>query len=88
MSDRNKPLSPLRVTPQPVLKIPKSERTRAAILNAALDFLWSQAFRDMTVNAVMAPAGASRAAFYQYFGDLHTLMETLLDMVQEEIFDA
>jgi AcrR family transcriptional regulator len=71
-----------------VLKIPKSERTRARILNAALDFLWSQAFRDMTVNAVMASAGASRAAFYQYFSDLHTLMETLLDMVQEEIFDA
>ena len=88
MSDRKKSLSPLRVSPQPVLKIPKSERTRAAILNAALDFLWSQPFRDMTVNEVMASAGASRAAFYQYFSDLHTLMETLLDMVQEEIFDA
>ena len=56
--------SPLRVNPQPVLKIPKSERTRAAILNAALDFLWSHAFRDMTVNSVMASAGASRSAFY------------------------
>ena len=88
MSDSKKSLLPLRVSPQPVLKIPKSERTRAAILNAALDFLWSQAFRDMTVNAVMASAGASRAVFYQYFGDLHTLMDTLLDMVQEEIFDA
>lgn len=88
MSEHEKSLSPLRVSPQPVLKIPKSERTRAAILNAALDFLWSQAFRDMTVNAVMASAGASRAAFYQYFSDLHTLMETLLDMVQEEIFEA
>ena len=73
---------------QPVLKIPKSERTRAAILNAALDFLWSHPFRDMTVNAVMASAGASRTAFYLYFGDLHTVMESLLDRVQEEIFDA
>ena len=88
MSDCNNASSPLRVSPRPVLKIPKSERTRAAILNAALDFLWSHPFRDMTVNAVMASAGASRSAFYQYFGDLHTLMETLLDMVQEEIFDA
>jgi AcrR family transcriptional regulator len=88
MSDRKKSSSPLRVSPQPVLKIPKSERTRAAILNAALDFLWSHPFRDMTVNAVMASAGASRSAFYQYFGDLHTLMETLLDMVQEEIFEV
>ena len=88
MSDCNNASSPLRVSPRPVLKIPKSERTRAAILNAALDFLWSQPFRDMTVNAVMASAGASRSAFYQYFGDLHTLMETLLDMVQEEIFEV
>jgi len=88
MSDCNNASSPLRVSPRPVLKIPKSERTRAAILNAALDFLWSHPFRDMTVNAVMASAGASRSAFYQYFGDLHTLMETLLDMVQEEIFEV
>jgi AcrR family transcriptional regulator len=88
MSDCKNASSPLRVSPRPVLKIPKSERTRAAILNAALDFLWSHPFRDMTVNAVMASAGASRSAFYQYFGDLHTLMETLLDMVQEEIFEV
>jgi len=88
MSYSKRSSSPLRVSPQPVLKITKSERTRAAILNAALDFLWSHPFRDMTVNAVMASAGASRSAFYQYFGDLHTLMETLLDMVQEEIFEV
>ena len=87
MSDRKRSSS-LRVNPQPVLKITESERTRPAILNAALDFLWSHPFRDMTVNAVMASTGARRSAFYQYFGDLHTVMETLLDMVQEEIFDA
>jgi len=88
MSDSKNPSSPLRVSPQPVLKIPKSERTRAAILNAALDFLWSHPYRDMTVNAVMAATGASRSAFYQYFSDPHEVMETLLDMVQEEIFHA
>ena len=30
----------------------------------------------------------SRSAFYQYFKDLHELMETLLDMLQQEIFDV
>jgi AcrR family transcriptional regulator len=88
MSDSKKSSSPLRVSPQPVLKITRSERTRAAILNAAFDFLWSHPFRDMTVNAVMASTGASRSAFYQYFGDPHEVMETLLDMVQDEIFNA
>jgi AcrR family transcriptional regulator len=30
----------------------------------------------------------SRSAFYQYFKDLHELMETLLDILQQEIFDV
>jgi hypothetical protein len=72
------------VSPQAVLKIGKAERTRAAILNAALDFLWSHPFRDMTVNSLMAPTGVGRSAFYQYFKDLHELMETLLDTVRVE----
>ena len=76
------------MSPQPTLKIGKSERTRAAILNAALDFIWSHPFRDMTVNLLMASTGVSRSAFYQYFKDLHELMETLLDMLQQEIFDV
>jgi AcrR family transcriptional regulator len=74
------------VTPKPTPRIGKSERTRAAILDAALEFIWSHPFRDMTVNALMASTGLSRSAFYQYFNDQHDLMETLLDMLQEEIF--
>jgi AcrR family transcriptional regulator len=76
------------VEPQPTLKIEKSERTRAAILNAALEFVWSHPFRDLTVNALMTPTGMSRSAFYQYFKDLHDLMETLLDMLRDEVFAA
>jgi AcrR family transcriptional regulator len=68
-----------------VLKISKAECTRAAILNAALDSLWSHPFRDMTVNSLMAPTGVGRSAFYQYFKDLHDLMETLLDTVRVEV---
>ena len=86
MSDFKKKKSPLRVEPQPILKIEKSERTRAAILNAGLEFVWSHPFRDMTVNALMAPTGLSRSAFYQYFTDLHDLMETLLEMLRDEVF--
>jgi AcrR family transcriptional regulator len=88
MSEIEKLSSPLHMSPQPTLKIGKSERTRAAILNAALDFIWSHPFRDMTVNLLMASTGVSRSAFYQYFKDLHELMETLLDMLQQEIFDV
>ena len=87
MSDIKKP-SPLRVNPQPSSKIGKSERTRAAILNSALDFIWSHPFRDMKVSVLMASTGVSRSAFYQYFNDLHEVMENLLAMLQDEIFEA
>jgi AcrR family transcriptional regulator len=88
MSKIEKSSSPLRASPQSTLKIDKSERTRVAILNAALEFVWSHPFRDMTVNSVMASTGVGRSAFYQYFSDLHEVMETLLTMLQEEIFTA
>jgi AcrR family transcriptional regulator len=88
MSETKQSSSPLRVSPQPVPKIGKSERTRAAILNSALEFIWSHPFRDMTVNSLMASTAVSRSAFYQYFEDLHDLMQTLLDISQEEIFAA
>ena len=78
----------LRLSPQAVLKIGKAEHTRAAILNAALDFLWSHPFRDMTVNSLMASTGLSRSAFYQYFQDLHELMEILLDALNNDVMAA
>ena len=78
-------LSPgFQVRPQPSLRIGKSDRTRAAILNSALDFLWTHPFRDMTVQSLMTPTGASRSAFYRYFKDLREVMETLLGMLNEE----
>ena len=60
-------------------KIGKSERTRAAILNSALDFIWSHPFRDLTVSPLMPSTGVGRSAFYSYFRDLHELMEALLE---------
>ena len=80
-------ISPSRphVEPRPIARIGKSDRTRAAILNAALDFVWSNPFRDMTVGGLMEATGLSRSAFYQYFGDLHELMEALLHLLEDEI---
>jgi len=86
--EKKRSASPLRVSPQATLAIRKSERTRAAILNAALDFVWSHPFRDMTVGSLMASTDVSRSAFYQYFNDLREVMKTLLDMLQDEIFVA
>jgi AcrR family transcriptional regulator len=86
MSFKKKLSSPLRVRPQPILTITKSELTRTKILNSALDFLWSNPFRDMTVSSLMAATGVSRSAFYQYFNDVHVVMKALLDISQEEIF--
>jgi len=88
VSETKSTSSPLHVSPEAVPKIGKSERTRAAILNAALDFVWSHPYRDMTVASLMTSTGVSRSAFYQYFSDLHEVMETLLTMLQEEIFTA
>lgn len=76
----------LRVGPKPTPRITKSDRTRAAILDAALEFIWSRPFREMTVNSLMATTDLSRSAFYQYFDDIHKMMETLLHMLAEEIF--
>ena len=88
MSDSEQLSSRIHVKPQPSGKIGKSERTRAAILNAAIDFLWSHPFRDMTVNSLMASTGVGRSAFYQYFKDLHELMEILLDALKNDVMAA
>jgi len=71
-----------------VLKIGQSERTRAAILETALEFIWSHPFRDMTVSSLMARTGVTRSAFYQYFTDRHHVMEALLGILQADIMDS
>jgi TetR/AcrR family transcriptional regulator, ethionamide resistance regulator len=66
----------------------KSERTRQNILDTALKFFWSNSFRDLTVSGLTAQAGISRPCFYQYFGDLHNLMEDLLKDLEWEILSV
>jgi len=66
----------------------KSERTRQAILDGAVEFLWARPFREMTVSELMSITGAGRSAFYQYFDDLYSLMEMLLLRLEEDIMEA
>ena len=66
----------------------KSERTRQSILDAALKFLWTHPFRDLTVGELMSLAGTSRSAFYHYFEDLHELMEVLLRSMEQDVFEV
>jgi AcrR family transcriptional regulator len=78
----------LIAVPEPIPKIGRSERTRAEILDAAFEFLWSHPFRDMTVNALMATTSIGRSAFYRYFDDVHALMEALLKRLESEILEG
>ena len=88
MSHFTKLSSPPRVHPKPVARIVKSDRTRAAILDSAFEFIWSHPFRDMTVKSLMDQTGTGRSTFYRYFRDLHEVMESMLEMLQGEIFVA
>ena len=88
MSENRLSSARLRVEPAPTPKIVKSDRTRAAILDAALEFVWSRPFHEMTVSSLMASTGAGRSSFYQYFSDLHAVMEALLDMLASEISEV
>jgi AcrR family transcriptional regulator len=77
-----------QVIPEATATIRKSDRTRAIILNAALEFIWARPFREMTVNSLMASTDLSRAAFYQYFEEIHQMMATLLQSLAGEIFGS
>jgi len=77
-----------RNDPRDLSILRKSERTRQNILDTALKFLWSNAFRDLTVAGLTTRAGISRSSFYQYFADIHNLMEDLLKDLEREILSV
>lgn len=88
VSDSVPPSGRPRARPPPSGQLRKSDRTRAQIVDAALEFLWSHPFRELTVGTLMAATGHSRSAFYQYFPDVHALMESLLDDIEQEVLAA
>jgi AcrR family transcriptional regulator len=85
---QRRPAKRLFAEPEPIPRIGRSERTRAEILDAAFEFLWSRPFRDMTVNSLMATTSISRSAFYRYFDDIHGLMQALLTRLESEILEG
>lgn len=68
----------------PALRAPRHtpDQARQEIVESAIRFLWRRAFRDLTVMELMAGTTLSRPAFYQYYTDLHDLMESLLREVE------
>ena len=87
MSDTKQSRIRRRNRPGGKVELRKSERTRQTILDGALKFLWTHPFRELTVGELMSLTGTSRSAFYQYFNDLHELMETLLRGIEDDIFE-
>jgi AcrR family transcriptional regulator len=67
-------------------------RRRAAIEQAILDateaLLTDRAFRDLSVEDVMARAGLTRTAFYRYFPDLEAVLLRQLLSAQGELRHA
>ncbi len=67
-------------------------RRRAAIEQAILDateaLLADRAFRDLSVEDVMARAGLTRTAFYRYFPDLEAVLLRQLLSAQGELRQA
>ena len=58
------------------------EDARRKITDSATRFLRKRPFRDLTIAELMAGTPLSRPAFYQYFSDLHELIESLLRDVE------
>ena len=50
-------------------------------MDSAVRFLWEHNFRDLTIGELMGDTPLSRPAFYQYFTDMHELVESLLSEV-------
>jgi AcrR family transcriptional regulator len=75
-SDRTAPRAPTRSSRH------SPQQARREIADAAVQFLSSHAFRDLTVGELMAQTTLSRPAFYQYFHDLHDLLVSLFDEIE------
>jgi TetR/AcrR family transcriptional regulator, ethionamide resistance regulator len=59
-----------------------AEEARREIADSAVRFLWGHPFRDLTIAELMAGTALSRPAFYQYYHDLHDLLESLLREIE------
>lgn len=56
----------------------KSERSQAAILDAALDLFSSQGYRGTSIREIAEAAGVSTGNVYHHFADKETIFQTVL----------
>jgi AcrR family transcriptional regulator len=61
------------------------EMTRRQILDAADDLLRHHAFRELSVETVMAETGLTRTAFYRHFDDVTDLVLRLLEDIGDDL---
>ena len=71
---------------RPARRRRRPEEAERAILAAARSFLERNAFREMTVERVMARTGLSRPAFYAYFRDRYEVVTRLLEGIGGLLF--
>jgi TetR/AcrR family transcriptional repressor of nem operon len=62
------------------------ETTRRQILDTAAALLRDQAFRDLSVDALMAEVGLTRTAFYRHFDDTTDLVLRLLAELLDKLY--
>jgi AcrR family transcriptional regulator len=71
---------------------PRRRRTpgaaRQEILDQVIDMLWERPIRDLSIASIMDGTGLSRPAFYQYFSNVHNLVEQLLADLEVELVTA
>jgi len=63
----------------------RSQRSREAILDAALELFSSQGFRATSVRDIAAAAGVSTGSVYHHFPDKEAVFRTLLDRYWDAI---
>lgn len=61
---------------------------RQEILDQVIDMLWERPIRDLSITSIMNGTGLSRPAFYQYFSNVHNLVEQLLADLEVELVTA
>lgn len=64
------------------------EQRRTQLLDAALAVLLRDGYDGLTIDAIARRAGVTRPVVYGAFGDLATLLDTLLDRTQRRALDT
>jgi AcrR family transcriptional regulator len=68
-----------RTPPRPATRQERKQRTRQALLDAALELLEEQSFSSLSLRQVTRAAGVVPTAFYRHFDDMEELGLALID---------